>query len=679
MRTTLLECCKLTLKPGNWKISIKAGGWEPLPSQPEEAPSEDARRSFLKFGAAALAAPLLLSSLDSVARSRRRDDDDDDDDDEEVGPLLLPPSPPTIPWQIELPLASDQLQPVVLDPPPMEVANTAVGEAGRAPHQRWNELYETPRQYPPVHYEMSAKENPAWVFNPAYPPQRIWGYEGNTPGATTPGPTIFARYGQPTIVRMHNRLPQDHLGFGSPEISTHLHNMHTASESDGFPGDYYSANKAGPTLAAPGEFKDHFYANIYAGYDELQNGIGDPREALGTLFYHDHTLDFTAPNVVRGLAGFYLIFDHIDSGDERDPSPTALRLPSYPYDYPLDFGDRIFDQNGIMFWDQVNPEGVLGDKVIVNGYIEPVLRVAARKYRLRLLNGGPSRFYEFYLVRSNDVAQTFTYIANDGNLLPAPLFNQYKVRLGVTERADIVVDFSRYPIGTELYLVNRLTHRPGDTRQPKDVRAPGDRLLKIIVDRYPPEQDVSQVPTVLRELRPLDPAEIAAAPVRRWDFDRANGMWAVNGEFFDPRRADAKIAQGGVEVWELFSVDDGWSHPIHIHFEEGRILSKTVEGKAVPVPPHEQGRKDVFVLNEIASIRVLVRFRDFYGKYVMHCHNLIHEDHAMMVRWDIAADSNQAVPVDEGGAAAPEQTSGDPPVEAENGTPEAPNSRRRRR
>jgi FtsP/CotA-like multicopper oxidase with cupredoxin domain len=520
----------------------------------------------------------------------------------------------------------------------MEVANTGAGEAGRAPHQRWNELYVTARQYSPIHYELSAKENPAWVFNPAYPPQRIWGYEGNVPGVTTPGPTIFARYGQPTLVRMHNRLPQDHVGFGTPEISTHLHNMHSASESDGFPSDYYSANKAGPTLASPGEFKDHFYANIYAGYDEQQNGIGDPREALGTLFYHDHTLDFTAPNVVRGLMGFYLIFDHIDSGDEHDPSPSALRLPSYPYDYPLDFSDRVFDQNGVMFWDQVNPEGVLGDKVIVNGYIEPVLKVAARKYRLRLLNGGPSRFYVLYLVKPNNVAQTFTYIGNDGNLLPAPLLNQYKVRLGVTERADIVVDFSRYPIGTELYLVNRLEQF--ETRRPKDVKGPGTRVLKLIVDRYPPGQDVSQVPAVLRELRPLDPAEIAAAPVRRWDFDRSNGMWAVNGKFFDATVANAKIKQGAVEVWELVNVDDGWSHPIHIHFEEGRILSKTREGKEIPVPLHEQGRKDVYVLEEDSTIRVLIRFRDFLGKYVMHCHNLIHEDHAMMVRWDIEEDNS---------------------------------------
>ncbi|XHF42301.1 multicopper oxidase domain-containing protein [Metapseudomonas boanensis] len=585
-----------------------------------------ARRIFLKATAVVLAIPAITQSFLVEGRHRR--------DDDERSNFVIPPSPPTIPWVIRLPDEITVLQPVVLDPPPTEAANTAAGEAGRAPHQRFNELGVA------VACELRAKERPDWLFNPAYPLQRIWGYEGNVVGATTPGPTIFAHYGQPMVLRIHNELPQDHVGFGSPEIATHLHNAHVGSESDGFPGDFYSANKAGPTLASPGEFQDHHYGNIYAGVDEFQNAIGDPREALGTLFYHDHTFDFTAPNLYRGLFGFFFLFDDIDSGNERDPNPGALCLPSHPFDYPLSFSDKRFDPNGILYWDQVNPEGVLGDKVCVNGYIEPVLQVAARKYRFRLLNAGPSRFYELYLVSPQEREQTFTYIANDGNLLPAPLLDQTKVRLGVAERADIVVDFSRYPVGTELYLVNRLTHRPEDTRQPKDVREPGVRVLKIIVDRFPAEQDVSQVPPVLRPLRPLDPAEIASAPVRRWVFDRRNGLWAVNEQFFDPAFISARIRQGSAEVWELVNPEDGWDHPIHIHFEEGRILSKTVNGQNVPIPSHEQGRKDVYVLGENMTIRVFIRFRDFLGKYPMHCHNLIHEDHAMMVRFDIESDAS---------------------------------------
>ena len=575
------------------------------------------RRTFLKTSIAATVAPMILTSRKSGA---------------EIVPPLIPPSPPTVPWQEELPSSITPLPTAgFLTPNPTAVPNIAGGECGRAPHQRWSELAVSPEMY-----EMKVKERPDWVFNPAYPPQPIWGFEGNTPGATAPGPTIFAHYGRPIICRIHNMLPQNHVGFGTPEISTHLHNLHTPSESDGFPGDFFSPLKKGPTLTAPGAWRDHFYPNIYAGLDQF-GGIGDPREALGTLWYHDHTMNFTNPNVYRGLAGFYLLFDDIDSGNEHDPNPSALRLPSHPYDYPIIFQDKRFDPSGALFLDQFSPEGILGDKVCVNGKIEPVLRVARRKYRLRLLNGGPTRFYEFYLVTPANVVQQFTYIGNDGNLLPAPLLSQTKIRLGVAERADIVVDFSRYALGTELYIVNRL--RQDDTRGPKDVRAPGTRLLKIIVDRNPPELDVSVVPNVLRPLPPLDPAEIAAAPVRRWEFARKNGLWTVNERLFNVSSPRAKIAKGSAEVWELVNPSGGWSHPIHIHFEEGRIISKTVYinniPTQVPVPVHERGRKDVYVLDKNTTLKVFLRFRDFNGKYPMHCHNTIHEDHAMMVRWDI--------------------------------------------
>jgi len=141
---------------------------------------------------------------------------------------------------------------------------------------------------------------------------------------------------------------------------------------------------------------------------------------------------------------------------------------------------------------------------------------------------------------------------------------------------------------------------------------------------------------VLRPLRPLpSPAELALLPVRRFNFERSGGMWAINGRFFNVFEPTVSPVQGGMEIWELTNLDDGWQHPIHIHFEEGRILSKTVNGVPVPIPPIERGRKDVYVVGERMSMRVLLRFRDFRGKYMMHCHNLTHEDHAMMLRWDI--------------------------------------------
>jgi FtsP/CotA-like multicopper oxidase with cupredoxin domain len=574
------------------------------------------RRTLLK--AAIVAAPVVLTARRTQAQTTQR-----------------PPSPPTTPWVEELPLQDTPLAPMAsLNPAATTLANIVGGECGRAELQRYHELCGDGKPGGvPVYHQLTVRENPAWRFNgdnAYYPPQSIWGFVNNAGTAVTPGPTIHARYGQAIMCRVRNDLPQFHTGFGSPEVSLHLHNLHTPSESDGYPGDYFSATRHGPTLSAAGAFKDHFFPNLCAGLDEF-GGIGDPREALGSLFYHDHTEGVTAPNVVRGLAGRYNIYDDLDSGSET----SGLRLPSGPYDYPLTLGDRRFDVNGQLTFDQLDPEGVVGDKILVNGKIEPMLRVARRKYRFRLLNSGPTRYYQLCLQNASaSGSYPFTYIANDGNLLPNPLLNQLNVQLAPAERADIVVDFSRYPLGTELYIVNQL--RQTSTRRPDGVQTLGSRLLKIVIDRNPPEPDRTVVPSVLRPLRPLPTAqELAALPVRRFNFERSGGMWAVNGRFFDVYRPEFEVRRGSMEIWELFNVDNGWQHPIHIHFEEGRILSKSVNGVQVPIPPHERGRKDVFNVGENMSIRVLMRFRDFTGKYLMHCHNLTHEDHSMMLRWDI--------------------------------------------
>lgn len=590
------------------------------------------RRAFFKTtGATILAAPAILTPRKSAAQ---------------VVVPSLPPSPPTTPWQQELPVVGEPLRQTDLFagplPPPQRDANTGAGEVGRAEHQRWDQFFAAPVLQPDEAdlYELKVEAITDHVFHPDYPPQLVWNYVGRTEsGAPHLNPTIFARYGRPIIIRLHNKLPEDHgsnstalTGFGSPEISMHLHNLHVGSESDGFPGDFFSRTKKGPTLDSPGAFKDHLYPNIYAGLDEF-GGIGDSREALGTLWYHDHTLDFTAANAVRGIAAFYLLFDELDSGDEHDANPNALRLPSHPYDYPLVFKDLRFNADGIHIFDQLDSEGTLGDKITVNGKIEPVLRVARRKYRLRMLPSGPSRFFQFHLVNEANRVQRFTYIANDGNLLPRPLFNQTRVRLAVAERADIVVDFSQYALGTELYFVNRLEQ--DDTRGPDDVQAPGKRVLKFIVDHESPEEDVSRVPSFLRPIRRPTAAEITAARVRNWVFARKNGMWSINDRFMNANTARATITKGSAEIWNLNNPSGGWSHPIHIHLEEGIILNKFVDGIEVPIPMHERGRKDVFVLGPNTRLRVFIRFRDYVGKYVMHCHNTIHEDHDMMVRFDI--------------------------------------------
>lgn len=524
------------------------------------------------------------------------------------------PVPPyTTPFVVPLPVYKPK-QPVdELNPAPSILANSF--ECDRDPHQGWLEW--EPRKF----YELEVQER-NHMFHPELPEQKIWGYDG-----ITPGPTFVAHYGEPIIVRIKNKLNDDIEGYGSPEITTHLHNLHCASESDGFTGNYYSDKKFGPTLTRPGNFYDHHYPNCYAGYDKYPLTDGDPREALGTLWYHDHRLDFTAPNVYRGLAGFYLLFDHIDSGDENDTSSTALKLPSGVgvHDIPLMIQDKLFNSSGYLKFNQFDTDGFLGNKYCVNGVVQPFFSVSRRKYRFRILNASTSRFYELFLVASGK-DQTFSYIANDGNLIPAPLA-MTKIRIAPAERADIVVDFSKYPINTKLLLVNRLAQTSG--RGPSLIPLnPGIAIMRFDVDREPAQRDYSRVPATLRALPPVNLSEVVKR--RTFEFDRENDFWTVNSKVFDVFKAAIQVKSGTAEIWKLKGKGSWW-HPIHIHLEEGRILSRNGN----PPPLHERGRKDVYVLAPGEEIEVFLRFRDFKGKYLMHCHNAIHEDHAMMVRFDI--------------------------------------------
>lgn len=576
-------------------------------TRPEESVSNPARRSALKSG-------LVTAGIAAAGSAALQPETAEADD--WVSPRVaafVQPLPVYGPME---PRAYDDM-----DPKPTKDPGIDEHECGRLPHQAWD-------MYPPVKfYEIDVEERDH-EFHPSLPKQPIWGYDG-----IMPGPTIVARYGEPVVVRICNKLPRadQHTGFGSPEISTHLHNLHAPSESDGYTADWYSKEKCGLTALNPGEWRDHHYPNMKAG--------NDPAEALGTLWFHDHREDHTAANVYRGLAGFYLLFDDLDCNDET----KGLRLPSGvgKYDIPLMFTDRQFDSGGYMRLDPFETDGILGDRYLVNGKIQPYFEVQRRRYRFRLLNASPSRIYEFYLQcvlpnKTTFTYQNFTYIANDGNLLPGPLVMN-KIRMGPAERADIIIDFALYPPGTKLYIANRLEMKDG--RGPEDqLLATGIRILEFRVGEAPPadQPDMSLMPVAQvaggpPTLRPMPVVNTASAVTsRRFRFDRLNGFWTVNSKIFDPLMPVAQPKKGTAEIWTL-EVNGNWWHPVHIHMEEFVILSRN--GKAPPA--HERGRKDVVLIRPGEVVRIFIRFRDFTGKYMMHCHNLTHEDHAMMVRFDV--------------------------------------------
>ena len=466
-----------------------------------------------------------------------------------------------------------------------------------------------------------------------------WGFNGMTPGET-----IVARYGEPILVRRQNNLPPvgtGNIGWALPSSSIHHHNGHTASESDGIPQDF----------TYPGEFWDHHYAMFPAGFDK--------RETMGTLWYHDHRLDFTATNVYAGLSGFFLLFDELDSDNERDRNPKAFRLPSGKYDVPLVLHDARFDQNGQPVFDFTDPHtvpvpfekhprsvpnprgqayepgptytnhGMLGDMFTVNRIIQPYFQVERRKYRFRILNGGPSRLYKLYLTTDTSDAEKFFLISNDGNLLPEAIETD-NINCWVANRLDIIVDFSKYPPGTKIYLTNRLEMREDGAGPQGRLLDQGDRIMRFDVVGGAVE-DPSRIPDFMRELPPINLSEVRRRRTFKFDYD--NGLWTVNGRLMDPDRVDAKIEQGSAEIWTFQNNGQQWAHPIHTHFEEFQIIS--INGKALPPNSPLRARKDVVELEPMTEVTFYGRWRDFLGKHVMHCHNVVHEDHAMMIRWDI--------------------------------------------
>ncbi|HVR98324.1 MAG TPA: multicopper oxidase domain-containing protein [Thermoanaerobaculia bacterium] len=544
-----------------------------------------------------------------------------------------PSSPPARPWVAEL-FVPPVMQPVPrLDPPPDPRA-----------HQRYNEFL------PQKLYEIHETEL-VWQYHPD-PPYAAgsysWGFRSGNLAASTPGPTYQARYGEPVLVRRVNSLPP--VGHGKvhwalPSTTSHLHNGHTASESDGNPVDWIDS----------GEFWDHHYANFPAGFN--------PLEKLTTLWYHDHRLDFTAANVYAGLAGFYLLFDEDDTGDET----TGWRLPGFPqYDIPLLFQDIKFqtvEGTAQVVFDAWNTDGMLGDRMTVNRRITPFLRVEPRKYRFRLLNGGPSRFYELFLRSSRKEKglehPRFIAITGDGNFLPEPVVTE-AIFLGVGQRVDVILDFSAYKPGDHVYLHNLLDqiNGAGPSGRQLDFGNPATNLLRFDVVQ-PGAPDRSRIPDRFRPLPYIDPAEVKRE--RTWVFDYEGGLWTINGRVMDPNRIDAGIDQGSAEVWTFRNGGRNWSHPIHSHFVEfillevnGRPYQRTfvqdIEERELDLvqylglPPTQRPpiksffggqRRDVAILLPGDEVKVVMRWPDFLGRYVMHCHNVVHEDHAMMIRWDV--------------------------------------------
>jgi len=432
-------------------------------------------------------------------------------------------------------------------------------------------------------------------FHPDLPASALWGYEG-----MFPGPTLRVRRGEPSLLRVRNELPPGGDGdFGQPRTACSV----GLSESPGTPEDH----------VGPGQFKEYPVA--------ARRGSPPDRSAPVSGRYRDGRLGFGAQNVYKGLAGFMISTDPVDSGDENDPDPRALRLPGGACDVPLLLADRRFGVtlDNPLAWDPFSMGGCPDDYVTVNGAVQPYFKVARRKYRFRIWNAGPSRAYELTLSNRSPLI----LLGVDGYLLEAPV-ERTGIRLSADQLRDVVIDFSRVPLGTELYLEDQAV--PGTARPNPlpEIPRPPLRILKFLVDRDAP--DPSRVPPQLAAgIREEPPRDL---PTRTFAFADGRGVWTLNGKSFDLDRADAVGKPGAREVWVLKNESKDQTLALRLT-AEGRLPSTSA------LLPWESGPRCVTELRPGEEAKLLLRFPEESGRYVFGSADSVQEDRGFLFRWDV--------------------------------------------
>ena len=495
----------------------------------------------------------------------------------------------------------------------------------------------------------------------------------------------------------------DHSPYRGPvPIVTHLHGGHSSEESDGYPEAWFlpKARNIPGGYARRGSRYQRFRAQAQRHLGQAWTpGTAvfqyDNDQRATTMWYHDHTLGMTRANVYAGPAGFYLMrggpSDEV-GGVLPGPAPAPGDPPGREYfEIPIAIQDRSFTEDGALFYPESraffegldpsqlqipfmpdpacggesdvapiwNPE-FFGNAIVVNGGTWPSLDVQRRRYRFRFLNGCNSRF--LILRMSNGLP--FWQIGNEGGFLPAPI-EVSQVLLGPAERADVIVDFTNAPTGSEIFLLNVGPDEPfgggepGVDFPPADPDTTGQVMRFHVVAATGADPSTPPNQLVLPAIAPLGAAistrqvslnEMESATVNVRTDDGNVVLDCANGEPFAPVEADLGTlnpdgsgnplgwdepitetpALGAIEIWEIhnFTAD---AHPIHIHEITFEVVNRQSIDGGPPTPPApwEAGRKDTVISypGEITRVKALF---DRPGLFVWHCHIVEHEDNEMM-------------------------------------------------
>jgi len=526
----------------------------------------------------------------------------------------------------------------------------------------------------------------------------VWGYGGSYPGPTIEARSTLAENtinpGAPVKVLWSNQLfaadgvtPLPHLlpldttlhcgpdATGAPthcrplvRTVAHLHGGHTDAESDGHPEAWFSAG----------------FAQGGPSFIPQMNGVYTYRndQESAPLWYHDHAMGITRLNVYAGLAGFYLLRD-----DREDRLVQRGFLPSGAYEVPLIIQDRSFYTDGSLAYpdapfidpatgqasslDPVTGEPVpsvvpefFGDTILVNGKAWPVMDVEPRQYRLRMLNGSNSRFYNMkfdWTKMKGGISRLkqlkFRQVGSDGGLLDEAV-KLRALNLAPAERADIVVDFSDDDLLGKTIILSNNAATPFPMGAPVDPATTGQIMAFRVVKPLNTAVPDTRKPRRLRRqaIVPLTPtpgvAERELVLVENMDnlgrLMPLLGTSAAGGlQWSDPTTETPRL--GTTEVWSIINATPD-AHPVHQHLVQFQILDRqafdtaayvpgqpaslSLLGAKIPPNPEEAGWKDTAKANPGEVIRIVANY-DLLGEYVWHCHILEHEDHEMMRRFEV--------------------------------------------
>ncbi len=484
-------------------------------------------------------------------------------------------------------------------------------------------LYDEHGEY--LLYDLTQREAQAQLLDPGAPTTTVLAYGPTNGDPTVPGPLIKVDQNTRVRVRVRNELPDLHPTFGHPmATSLHLHGSASLPQYDGYADD----------LSRPGQYKDYWYPN---------------HQTARTLWYHDHGAHYTAPNVYSGLLAEY----HIQSEWEKE------NLPQGEYDVPLVISDAMFARDGSLAYMDRDHSGLWGDIIMVNGVPWPYHTVERRFYRFRVLMATLARSMNMRFVNTRTRATLPVYVvAGDGGVMVPQRVKNW--RHAGAERYEVMVDFRSCAPGDKVELRNSSAKNNRDFKytglvmqfrvgssssEPRwnTVRTPPASEINVVMSKFAG----ASRRTRRIDLEHDDITNEFLINGMSWKDIQAGGWNAFTDEGDPPRPGD-------YEIWEIENKSGGWYHPLHIHLVDFKILRR--RGGSGRVEPWERGPKDTVYVGEGEIVEVLVHYEmppkqypdgrstgqagatgDQGGRYMIHCHNLSHEDHDMMGQFLVAA------------------------------------------